>query len=147
MSRIHMNKHTAIRALAGFMGVYHLLMGLMGIWSGETAARAAQILWQAHVTVDPQFSYLAKFLGAYVIAFGVMLLAIAKDPVRYGPLVYVAALLGAIRIAERLIFAAELKQAFGIGFDRTIVTAIIVLALNGGLILLKPRERDPVASA
>ena len=85
--------------------------------------------------------------NAYVIAFGVMLLAIAKDPVRYGPLVYVAALLGAIRIAERLIFAAELKQAFGIGFDRTIVTAIIVLALNGGLILLKPRERNPVASA
>jgi hypothetical protein len=137
----NMTSHTPIKALAGFMGVYHLVMGVLGIWSGATAARAAQVLWHAQVTVDPQFSYLAKFLGAYVIAFGVMLLFVARDPVRYGPLVYVAALLGAIRIAERLIFANELKEAFGIGLDRTIVTAVIVLALNGGLILLKPREQ------
>src|SRR5216684_3990340 len=142
-----MNRHTGIKVLAGFMGVYHILMGILGIVSGSWAAWGAHTLWHAQVTVDPQFSYLAKFLGAYVVAFGVMLLAIAKDPVRYGPLVYVAALLGAIRIVERLVFAAELKQAFGIGFDRTIVTAIIVLALNGGLILLKPREPHRVASA
>lgn len=141
-----MTNHMPIRVLAGFMGVYHLLMGLMGIWSGGTAARAAHVLWNAQVTVDPQFSYLAKFLGAYVIAFGAMLLAIAKDPVRYGPLVYVAALLGAIRIAERLVFANELKEAFGIGLDRTIVTAVIVLALNAGLIILKPREQRRATS-
>jgi len=136
-----MDKHTGIRVLAGFMGVYHLIMGLAGIVSGDIAARAAYLLWHAQVHVDPQFSYLAKFLGAYVIAFGGMLLAVAKDPVRYGPLVYVAALLGALRIVERLVFAGELQDAFGIGLDRTIVTSIIVLALNGGLILLKPRER------
>jgi hypothetical protein len=139
-----MTKHTGIRALAGFMGVYHIFMGLAGIVSGQTAATGARILWNATVTVDPQFTYLAKFLGAYVIAFGVMMLAIAKDPVRYGPLVYVAALLGAIRIVERLVFASDLQQAFGIGLDRTIATAIIVAALNVGLILLKPRESTGV---
>ena len=135
-----MTKHTALRALAGFMGVYHIVMGLAGIVSGQTAATGAYILWHATVNVDPQFTYLAKFLGAYVIAFGVMMLAIAKDPVRYGPLVYVAALLGAIRIVERLVFASDLRQAFGIGLDRTIATAVIVAALNAGLIVLKPRE-------
>jgi hypothetical protein len=142
-----MNKHTAIKALAGFMGVYHVVMGLAGIWSGDIAASAAYTLWHARVHVDPQFSYLAKFLGAYVIAFGGMMLAIAKDPVRYGPLVYVAALLGAIRIVERLVFASELEQAFGIGMDRTIATSVIVLALNGGLILLKPKAPYTAAAA
>jgi len=127
------------------MGVYHVVMGLAGIWSGDLAASVASTLWHATVRVDPQFSYLAKFLGAYVIAFGGMMLAIARDPVRYGPLVYVAALLGAIRIVERLVFASELQQAFGIGMDRTVVTAIIVFALNGGLILLKPKERSAAA--
>jgi len=122
------------------MGVYHVVMGLLGIWSGEVAARGAYLLWHAQVHVDPQFSYLAKFLGAYVLAFGLMLLAIARDPVRFGPLVYVAAALGALRILERLVFASDLQAAFGIGMDRTIVTAIVVLALNGGLIYLKPRE-------
>jgi hypothetical protein len=121
------------------MGIYHLLMGLFGMVSGEMAAKVGQILWGAHVTVDAQFSYLAKFLAAYVIAFGLMLLFVAKDPVRYGPLVYVAAFLGAMRIFERLVFAGELQAAFSIGMNRTILTVIVVAALNLGLIVLKPK--------
>jgi hypothetical protein len=135
-----MNRHTGIRLLAGFMGIYHILMGVLGIVSGSTAAWGAHVLWHANVTVDPQFSYLAKFLGAYVVAFGVMMLFITKDPVRYGGLVYPAVVVAVLRIAERLIFAGELKAAFGIGMDRTIVTIVIVGILNLGLLLLKPRE-------
>jgi hypothetical protein len=135
----NMKTYMGLRLLAGFMGTYHVLMGLFGIVSGQMAARVGQIMWGAHVTVDAQFSYLAKFLAAYVIAFGLMLLFVAKDPVRYGSLVYVAALLGAIRIAERLIFADELQAAFSIGISRTIWTVVVVAALNLGLILLKPK--------
>jgi hypothetical protein len=135
-----MNRHTGIKILAGFMGIYHILMGVSGIVSGSTAAWAAHALWHANVTLDTQFVYLAKFLGAYVIGFGVMMLFIAKDPVRYGSLVYAAVVVAVLRIGERLIFAGELKSAFGIGMDRTIVTVIVVGALNLGLLLLKPRE-------
>jgi len=138
-----MNKHQGIRLLAGFMGVYHILMGILGIVSGATAAWGAHVLWHANVVVDPQFSYLAKFLGAYVVAFGVMMLFIAKDPIRYGALVYAAIVVAVLRIAERLIFAGELKSAFGIGMDRTIITVVVVVALNLGLLLLKPRESYP----
>jgi hypothetical protein len=134
-----MNRHTGIRVLAGFMGIYHILMGALGIVSGSTAAWGAHVLWHANVRVDPQFTYLAKFLGAYVVAFGVMMLFIAKHPVRYGGLVYPAVLVAVLRIAERLIFASELKAAFGIGMKRTIGTVIVVGALNLGLLLLKPR--------
>lgn len=135
-----MDRHTGIRFLAGFMGIYHILMGCLGIVSGSAAAWGAHVLWHANVAVDPQFTYLAKFLGAYVVAFGVMLLFIAKDPVRYGALVYPAVLVAVLRIAERLIFASELKAAFGIGMERTIGTIIVVGVLNLGLLLLKPRE-------
>jgi len=135
-----MDRHTGIRFLAGFMGIYHIVMGCLGIVSGGAAAWGAHVLWHANVSIDPQFTYLAKFLGAYVIAFGVMLLFIAKDPVRYGALVYPAVLVAVLRIAERLIFAGELKSAFGIGMQRTIGTIIIVGALNLGLLLLKPKE-------
>ena len=135
-----MNHHTGIKALAGFMGVYHVLMGVFGIASGSMAAWAAHTLWHANVNIDAQFTYLAKFLGAYVVGFGVMLLFIAKDPVRYGALVYPAIVVGLLRIAERLVFASELKSAFGIGMDRTIGTIIVVGALNLGLFLLRPRE-------
>jgi len=140
-----MNRHTAIKMLAGFMGIYHILMGTLGIVSGSWAAWGAHTLWHANVTVDPQFTYLAKFLGAYVFAFGVMLLFIAKDPVRYGALVYPAVIVAVLRIGERLVFAGELKSAFGIGMDRTIGTIIVVGVLNLGLLMLKPKETHPQA--
>jgi len=143
----NMKTYLGLRILAAFMGVYHVLMGLFGIVSGQMAARVGQVMWGAHVTVDAQFSYLVKFLAAYVIAFGLMLLFVAKDPVRYGSLVYVAALLGAIRIAERLIFADELQAAFSIGTSRTIGTVVVVAALNLGLILLKPKASAQPATA
>jgi hypothetical protein len=134
-----MNRHTGIKILAAFMGVYHILMGAIGIASGSMAAWGARVLWHASVMVDPQFTYLAKFLGAYVVAFGIMMLFIAKDPVRYGALVYPAVAVAIIRIAERLVFAGELKATFGIGMDRTIGTIIVVGGLNLALLLLKPR--------
>ena len=141
-----MSRHTGIRVLAGFMGIYHILMGIFGILSGSLAAWAAHTLWHANVNVDIQFTYLAKFLGAYVFGFGVMLLLIAKDPVRYAALVYPAIVVAILRIAERLIFASELNSAFGIGRGRTIGTIIVVGALNLGLFLLKPREGQAASS-
>ena len=75
-----------------------------------------------------------------MVAFGIMMLLIAKDPVRYGALVYPAVAVAIIRIGERLVFAGELKAAFGIGMDRTIGTIIVVGGLNLALLLLKPRE-------
>jgi hypothetical protein len=121
-------------------------MGILGIVSGSSAAWGAHTLWHATVTVDPQFTYLAKFLGAYVVAFGVMMLFIAKDPVRYGALVYPAVIVAVIRIGERLVFARELKDAFGVGMDRTIGTIIVVGALNLALLMLKPRTTDSTAT-
>ncbi len=137
-----MKNHTAIRILAGFMGLYHIGMGIFGTLSGEMAARVGSLAWGAHVTVDPQFTYLTKFLGAYVIAFGAMMLLIAKNPVRYGALVYVAVLLAAIRILDRLVFSHDLQLAFGIDFSRTITAVIVVAALNLGLLLLKPKAAE-----
>ena len=74
-----------------------------------------------------------------------MLLFIAKDPVRYGALVYPAVVVAILRIGERLVFAGELKAAFGIGMERTIGTIIVVGALNIALLVLKPRETYPPA--
>ena len=74
-----------------------------------------------------------------------LLLFIAKDPVRYGALVYPAVVVAVLRIGERLAFAGELKSAFGIGMERTIGTIIVVGALNVALLVLKPRETYPPA--
>jgi hypothetical protein len=65
---------------------------------------------------------------------------------RYGALVYPAVLVAVLRIGERLVFAGELKSAFGIGMDRTIGTIIVVGVLNLALLVLKPRTTYPPAT-
>jgi hypothetical protein len=135
-----MNTYKPFKAVAGFMGVYHVLIGILGLASGDVAARVGAAVYGAHVEVTPMFSYMAKYLAAYVIGFGVMMLIMASDPVKYRKLVYVAVLLAVIRILSRLVFASELQAAFGIGMNRSLLTIAIVAILNLGLLLLMPKQ-------
>jgi len=135
-----MNTYKPFKALAGFMGIYHLLIGILGLVSGEVAARVGAAVYGAHVEVTPLFSYMAKYLAAYVIAFGVMMLFLASDPVKYRKLVSVAVILAAVRILSRLVFSSELQAAFGIGMNRSLMTIAAVAILNLGLIVLMPKQ-------
>ncbi len=129
-----------IKYLAGFMGIYHLAMGIFGTLSATWAAKVGGILFGAQVALTPQFAYLSKYLSAYVIAFGLMMLLVAKDPVRYGKLIYVAIALIVIRVLQRFIFADQLQAAFGIGVDRSFINALIVALLALGLYHFRPRQ-------
>jgi hypothetical protein len=129
-----------IKVLAGFIGIYHILLGLIGSVSGELGAQAARAIFDARVDLTPQFSYLVKYLGAYTIAFGVMMLLVAWNPVKYKLFIYVGILLIAIRITQRLIFASQLESAFGISQGRNLLNTAIIALLALGLYLFRPRE-------
>jgi len=135
-----MKTYKPFQGVAIFMGVYHLVLGILGLVSGEVAARTGAIVYGAHVEVTPMFSYLVKYLAAYVLAFGAMMLVLASDPVKYRSLVYVALLVAVVRILSRLIFADELRAAFGIGMTRSLETIAIVAVLNLALFLLMPKK-------
>ncbi len=130
---------TPIKFIAGLVGIYHITIGILGTLSGNIAAEIGRMLFQAQIDVTPQFSYMAKYLGAYVIAFGTMMLVIAKDPVKYRGLIDVAVLLIAIRVLDRIIFASELKAAFGIGFTQSIITISVISIVGLLLLIFKPK--------
>jgi hypothetical protein len=104
------------------------------------AARVGSLLYGAHAEVTPVFSYLVKYLCAYVLAFGAMMLILASNPVKYKKLVYVALLVAVVRVLSRLVFADELHAAFGIGMTRSLETIAAVAILNLALFLLMPKE-------
>jgi hypothetical protein len=135
-----MKTHKAFQAVAIFMGVYHLIIGILGFVSGEMAAKVGSVLYGAHVEVTPIFSYMVKYLCAYVLAFGAMMLVLASDPIKHKKLVYVALLVAVVRILSRLVFADELRAAFGIGMTRSVETIAAVAILNLALYLLMPKE-------
>jgi len=107
-----MKTYRPFQAVAGFMGVYHMILGVLGLISGEVAAKLGAVVYGANVQVTPVFSYMAKYLAAYVFGFGVMMLIMASDPVKYRKFVYVALVVAVLRILSRLVFADELRAAF-----------------------------------
>jgi hypothetical protein len=135
-----MKTYKPFQAVAVFMGVYHLIIGILGLVSGEVAAGVGSLLYGAHTEVTPVFSYMVKYLCAYVLAFGAMMLILASNPVKYKKLVYVALLVAVVRILSRLVFADELRAAFGIGMTRSLETIAAVAILNLTLFLLMPKE-------
>src|SRR5260370_36266211 len=90
------------------MGVYHLLIGILGLVSGEMAARVGAAVYGAHVEVTPLFSYMAKYLAAYVIAFGVMMLFMAGDPPKNRTLLYLTGDFARGPVSSPFILASQL---------------------------------------
>ena len=122
------------------MGLYHMVLGVLGLISGDFAAKLGAVVYGANVQVTPVFSYMAKYLAAYVFAFGVMMLMLASNPVKYRKLVFVALVVAVVRILSRLVFADELRAAFGIGMNRSLETIAVVAVLNLVLFILMPKE-------
>ena len=139
-----MNKNTSVkifRGFAWFAGVYHLILGLVGtLASGDTVVSIASAVYGITTTISPQFLYMAKFISAYMIAFGIMLVFIGSDPYRYRKLAWAAVVMFAIRIFDRLVFFSLLQEAFGVSMSKNLVTVVTVSIIALGLIVFMPRE-------
>jgi hypothetical protein len=92
-------------------------------------------------TVDwtPQFTYILKPLGAFMLTVGLLAGIAASDPVRHSTVVYAVAVLFVIRSAQRVVFADETLRAFGITLARDVAVASFFLALALALVVLVRR--------
>ena len=89
-------------------------------------------------TVDwtPQFTYMLKPLGAFMLTVGLLAGTAARHPVRHPAVVYAVAVLFVIRSAQRMFFADETLRAFGITLARDAAVASLFLVLAAALVLL-----------
>ena len=87
----------------------------------------------------PQFTYILKPLGAFMLTVGLLAGIAAADPVRHAAVVYAVAVLFVIRSAQRVVFADETLRAFGITLARDVAVASFFLALALALVVLGRR--------
>jgi len=132
-------KVAVFRAVAGFGSIYHILLGLIGLFgTGAMLESTLDSVYGVNPKMDPQFLYLAKFVSSYILAIGVMLGILAWKPVEYRLLVWPAVTLFGIRIASRLFFFPLLKEAFGVSMIRNLQVLIPVAIMALLLIQLRP---------
>ena len=134
------NDNREVKYLSYFVGIYHLVLGLVGALSEKLTVVMGELIFSANLTATDQFVYLVKYLGAYVIVFGCMMILAGTNPQKYRRLIEIGILLIAIRIFQRLYFASELQSAFGVGMERNLINILVIFAIAVGLYLFKPSK-------
>ena len=141
--------HGPVRTLLWVIALYHILLGVLLIYSGELSIRVADLMYGWQITGSPELGILGEILGCYAIAFGLMMAVAAGDPARYRSLLTVGIVLIALRLVQRLIFAGKVMEVFQVSAGRYWGAFLFVLALGAALTwarLLVGRERGAAAA-
>ncbi len=129
------NSLLAGKALLWFMAAYHFLVGALLIVSGEASIRFASVALGYTIEPDPALGVAGEVLGCYMIAFGLMLALVARDPHRYRSMLLVAAAFVAVRIVQRIVFADKVIEVFAVPEARYWGSCVFVALLGFGLLV------------
>ena len=134
-----------LKAYLWFIAAFHIGVGLaVNVSRGLTEAIArgygAQVEW------TPQFSYIIKPLGAFMIILGVLAAAAARDPRRYAAVVLGFAALFALRALQRAVFAQEITSAFAITPGRNMLNLVVFVVQAAAVYLLWRATRARAAA-
>ncbi len=95
--------------------------------------------WYGAKEIDwtPQFTYILRPVGAYMVVMGMLTAVALMNPRKHTIIVFALATLLLIRAAQRLVFQEEIAAAFDIGTARNVTNAIFFGALGAGLFVLR----------
>jgi hypothetical protein len=130
---------TILRLLLLLACVSHLFLGAIAFVAvPEMVTRWAAIAYGAAVTLTPPLQHAVRILGAFMLAVGVMAVLALRDPVRNRAIADGIGILQLLRVAQRLIFAAEIQQTFGVSPGRLLLQSAFFFALGLALLLVRP---------
>ena len=111
--------------------LYHVFMGVGAFLSKDMVVWLADVFFGIKLQVTPQISYLAKLLGIYVVAFGLMVAVAALDPARHPSLLKIVIILYGLRVLNKLVFADLYTAAFAAPRYRAWVDIAMLAAFGG----------------
>ena len=143
-----MTAHTILRAILVVVAVSHVVLGLMACIVGPgTIVSLVTSLYGATITLTPQLHHVIRILGAFMIAIGIMSAFAIRDPERNRAIVDGLGILQLLRAAQRVVFAAQIQEAFGMPSGRLMLQSAFFGALGLLLLLLRPHAARVKARA
>lgn len=124
-----------LQVLLWFVCASHIIIG-GGIMISSGFQELMEAVYGASVVWTNELSYLARVLGVFMLAFGVVGIAAAVDPVRYGVLVYGFAGVMLIRVGQRIVHRHEIQATFGLDAGRLWLNSACFAAIAISLIVL-----------
>jgi hypothetical protein len=134
-----MTAHTILRAILVIVAVSHVVLGLLACIVGPaTIVSLVTRLYGATITVTPQLHHVIRILGAFMIAIGIMSAFAIGDPERNRAIVDGLGILQILRAAQRVIFASQIQEVFGMPSGRLMLQSAFFFVLGVLLLLLWP---------
>lgn len=121
------NSYRILKAIMWYVALYHIFVGL----SVNLSMTFTQLVADGYgATVDwtPQFIYILKPLGAFMIVLGLFAAVAARDPLRHPEIVTGFCILFIIRALHRLIWFNDIERAFNVSFGRSMGAAAVMIA-------------------
>ena len=135
----------ALQVLKLFMwGVcaFHVIVGI-GLNVSPAFPKAMAEYYGATVAWTPEFLYIIKPLGAFMLVMGVLAAVAATDPLKNTPIIYGFVLLFVLRTLQRVIHQGELFYIFGITTRHNVGNMVFFAGLALSLYLLLRAARAP----
>ena len=130
-----------LRLYLWFIALFHLFVGL-AVNLSESFTRMIAAGYGATVDWTPQFVYILKPLGAFMIILGILAAVAARQPGRYPAVILGFVLLFTIRALHRLFYMGVLESAFGISRSRSMMNLAVFAVQAIVLLLLWRAARD-----
>lgn len=140
-------KRNIFKAATAVAGVYHIILAVIGLlFSAEMTTKASQIALGVVLKVDPQMMFVAKFAAAYMLAFGIMLLVLAYNPVKYRLLAVPAAALFAVRFLNRVFLFNAVSSTLGMSWTRNFVGSAVIFLFFALIFFTRPTASEAAAN-
>ena len=124
---------------------FHVLMGAGLNLSSQFVDTAANLYGAEAKQWNPQFLYILRPLGVFMLALGVFAGAAAINPSGHRLTIYVFAGIFIIRALQRVAFGGQISELYGIDSSRNVTNMFFFFALAAVLVVLDQlSHRGPV---
>ena len=135
---------SSLKWLLWFVCAFHLIVGI-GLNVSAGFPQAVAEYYGATVDWTPEFQYIVKPIGAFMIAIGIMAGAAARNPLANSSVVHGLVALFVMRGLQRIVFREEIANALAIAGGRNIANAIFFLLMAAVLFFLFRAARQRAA--
>ena len=132
-----MNRNTLkiLQVYLWLICAFHLVVGVgLNLFPGMPEVMADA--YGAKLEATPEFLYILKPLGAFMLVLGLLAAAAARKPQQHRAVIYGFAILFAIRAFQRLIFSQEIAEVFEISSSRNIGNMLLFFGMAIALVVL-----------
>ena len=128
-----------VRLIMAWICTGHVITGLAALISNKRGLQIGALLYGARFEPTPQFRYIIRPLGVYILALAYLQAMAVRDPWRYRAVIDATLAVFAARQVQRYFFSSQIQSIFGISGQQHLLRSLYFLLLALALLVARLR--------